>query len=39
MTNFKFPEKGIYTFNIEQNMRDNPLHEVNDVGLRVEKAK
>ena len=39
MTNFKFPEKGTYTFSIEQNMRDNPLHEVNDVGMRVEKAK
>ena len=39
LTNFKFPEKGTYTFEMEQNMRDNPLHEVNDVGLRVEKAK
>lgn len=39
LTDFKFPEKGTYTFEIEQNMRDNPLHEVNDVGLRVEKAK
>ena len=39
MTNFKFPEKGTYIFDIEQNMRDNPLHEVNDVGMRVEKAK
>ena len=39
ITNFKFPDKGTYTFEIEQNMRDNPLHEVNDVGMRVEKAK
>jgi gliding motility-associated lipoprotein GldH len=39
LTNFKFPEKGTYTFEMEQNMRDNPLHEVNDVGMRVEKAK
>ncbi len=38
-TNFKFPSKGAYAFEIEQNMRDNPLHEVNDVGLRVEKVK
>ena len=37
--NFKFPAKGTYHFEIEQNMRDNPLHEVSDVGLRVEKAK
>jgi len=36
--NYKFPAKGIYRFSIEQNMRDNPLHEVSDVGLRVEKA-
>ncbi len=33
-----FPEKGIYRFEIEQNMRRNPLGEVLDVGLRVEKA-
>lgn len=39
ITNFKFPQKGTYQFEIEQNMRDNPLHEVNDVGLRVEKAQ
>ena len=38
-TNFKFPATGTYQFEIEQNMRDNPLHEVSDVGLRVEKAK
>ena len=36
--NYKFPDKGVYHFEIEQNMRDNPLHEVSDVGLRVEKA-
>jgi gliding motility-associated lipoprotein GldH len=38
LTNYKFPLKGTYTFTIEQNMRDNPLKEVSDVGLRVEKA-
>ncbi len=37
--NYKFPAKGAYTFQIEQNMRDNPLHEVSDVGLRIEKAQ
>ena len=36
---YKFPAKGVYQFEIEQNMRDNPLHEVNDVGMRVERAK
>lgn len=38
-TQYKFPTKGTYHFEIEQNMRDNPLHEVIDAGLRVEKAK
>ncbi len=32
----RFPEKGIYVFEVEQNMRDNPLEEVMDVGLTVE---
>jgi gliding motility-associated lipoprotein GldH len=39
LTGYKFPVKGVYTFYIEQNMRDNPLREVSDVGLRVEKAR
>src|ERR1700753_1987795 len=34
ITGYKFPAKGTYTFYIEQNMRDNPLREVSDVGLR-----
>jgi gliding motility-associated lipoprotein GldH len=38
LTGYKFPAKGAYTFYFEQNMRDNPLREVSDVGLRVEKA-
>jgi len=37
-TNYKFPSKGAYAFYMEQNMRDNPLKEVSDVGIRVEKA-
>jgi gliding motility-associated lipoprotein GldH len=37
LIDYKFPVKGTYTFVIEQNMRDNPLREVNDVGIRVEK--
>lgn len=36
-TNYRFPTTGTYHFAIEQNMRDNPLHEVSDAGLRVEK--
>lgn len=36
--NYVFPAKGTYLFEFEQNMRDNPLREVSDVGLRVEPA-
>ncbi len=36
---YHFPTKGVYRFQIEQNMRDNPLHEISDVGLRIEKAQ
>lgn len=39
LTGYKFPAKGIYHFFIEQNMRDNPLREVSNVGLRVEKVQ
>lgn len=35
---YKFPQKGNYIFELEQNMRDNPLKDITDVGLRVEKA-
>ena len=34
----KFSDVGKYQFELEQNMRDNPLREVVDVGLRVEFA-
>ncbi len=36
---YRFPVAGKYHFEIEQNMRDNPLRSVSDVGLRVEKAE
>ncbi|TSD64754.1 gliding motility lipoprotein GldH [Inquilinus sp. KBS0705] len=39
LTQYKFPKKGTYHFELEQNMRDNPLRDVTDVGLRVEKVK
>lgn len=35
---YKFPKSGTYIFEIEQNMRDNPLKEISDIGLRVEPA-
>ncbi len=37
--NYKFPQKGSYVFTFEQNMRDNPLRQVSDVGLRVEPVR
>lgn len=37
--NYRFPQKGTYLFEVEQNMRDNPLREISDVGLRVEPAE
>lgn len=36
--NYKFPVKGKYMIELEQNMRDNPLNHVTDAGIRVEKA-
>jgi len=32
---FLFPDTGTYTFKLEQNMRDNPLRGVSDVGIVV----
>lgn len=34
---YRFPSKGKYTIEVEQNMRDNPLKEISDVGVRVEQ--
>lgn len=35
--NFRLPQKGKYTFILEQDMRMNPIPSVLDVGIRVEK--
>jgi gliding motility-associated lipoprotein GldH len=35
----KFPKQGLYQFNINQIMRDNPLPNVMSAGLRIEKIK
>lgn len=35
LTQFHFPQSGTYTIEIEQNMRDNPLIGISDVGLTV----
>ncbi len=32
---FRFPDTGKYVFKLEQNMRENPLSEITDVGLRI----
>ena len=34
---YTFSQKGVYKFEIEQDMRDNPLRGVVDIGLRIEK--
>ena len=36
---YKFPSAGKYIFEFEQNMRDNPLREISDVGLRIEPVE
>jgi gliding motility-associated lipoprotein GldH len=36
---YKFPSKGKYTILVEQNMRDNPLKDISDVGVRIVEAK
>lgn len=35
--NYTFPDTGIYTFIVEQNMRDNPLKDISDIGIKVVK--
>ncbi|MDH5828475.1 gliding motility lipoprotein GldH [Sphingobacterium faecium] len=32
---YSFPDTGLYHFTFEQNMRDNPLLEVTDIGLNI----
>lgn len=37
LTNYSFGSSGKYELEIEQNMRDNPLREVSDIGISVSK--
>ncbi|TAH42398.1 MAG: gliding motility lipoprotein GldH [Bacteroidetes bacterium] len=37
--NFQFPSAGKYTFELEQAMRVNPLPQIMDAGIRIEKAQ
>jgi gliding motility-associated lipoprotein GldH len=36
--NVRFPRKGVYSFLITQGMRKDPLVDVADVGLRIERV-
>lgn len=38
-TNIKFPQRGIYTFEFKQGMRQEELKGIMDVGLRIDKRK
>jgi len=33
--NYTFPDTGKYTFTLEQNMRENPLKNIVDIGIKV----
>lgn len=33
----RFPEPGTYVFELEQDMRENPLPGIRDVGIRIER--
>lgn len=35
--NYTFPDTGTYRFSIEQNMRENPLLDITDIGLKIIK--
>src|SRR5690606_8116036 len=37
--NYRFADSGEYIFTLEQNMRENPLREITDVGIRIERIK
>ena len=36
---FRFPEAGLYHFEFQQAMRVNPLPQIMDAGMRIEKAQ
>lgn len=37
--NFKFPDAGLWHFELQQAMRINPLPQVMDAGMRIEKVE
>ena len=38
LRNYRFENNGKFEIDLEQNMRDNPLMEISDVGILVEEA-
>lgn len=38
LRNYRFPKNGTYEIEIEQNMRDNPLTEISDIGLLIKET-
>jgi gliding motility-associated lipoprotein GldH len=39
LNSFRFPKAGKYEIEVEQNMRDNPLVGISDVGITVESIR
>ncbi|TDG37535.1 gliding motility lipoprotein GldH [Pedobacter changchengzhani] len=39
LSNYHFEKNGKHEIDLEQNMRDNPLMEISDVGILVEEVK
>jgi len=37
--NFRFPASGVYKFEMQQAMRLNPLPQIMDAGIRIERSK
>jgi len=37
--NIRFPQKGTYTFQLEQAMRKDTLENITDIGIRIEKTR
>src|SRR5699024_10607155 len=35
LSDYHFPDSGMYTFKVKQNMRANPVEGIHDVGIRV----
>lgn len=37
--NYVFPDTGVFMFEIEQNMQENPLRNITDVGIKIIRKK